>query len=231
MKTLIIIPAYNEAENIERVVNDLVENYAHYDYVIVNDGSKDNTSDICQKNGYNFIDLPVNLGLAGGFQAGMKYAERNQYDAAIQFDGDGQHDPSYIAPMVEAMSEKDADIIIGSRYVTEKKPITLRMFGSNIIEFCIKLTTGKRVKDPTSGMRLFNRRMIHKLANTMNYGPEPDTVAYLMRCGAKVKEIQVEMQDRIAGESYLNVIRSAQYMLQMIVSILVIQWFRVKGLD
>lgn len=231
MKTLIIIPAYNEAENIERVVENLLKNYAHYDYVIVNDGSKDNTAAICQAKGYNFIDLPVNLGLAGGFQAGMKYAERNGYDAAIQFDGDGQHDPRYIGQMVEAMSGKDVDIVIGSRFVTEKKPVTLRMLGSNIIEFCIRLTTGKRVKDPTSGMRLFNRRMIHKLANTMNYGPEPDTVAYLIRCGAEVSEIQVQMQERIAGESYLNIIRSAQYMLHMVVSILVIQWFRVKGLD
>lgn len=230
MKILIIIPAYNEQENIERVVDNLIENHPQYDYVVINDGSKDRTAEICQKRGYNYIDLPVNLGLAGGFQAGMKYAERMGYDAAIQFDGDGQHDPSYIAVMGQKMTEENADIIIGSRFVTEKKPFNIRMLGNHLIQGCIFLTTGKKITDPTSGMRLFNRRMIQKLANTMNYGPEPDTVAYLIRCGAKVSELQVEMHERTAGESYLNMMKSMQYMLHMIVSILLIQWFRVKGL-
>lgn len=230
MKILIIIPAYNEQENIERVVDNLIENHSQYDYVVINDGSKDKTAEICRKRGYNYIDLPVNLGLAGGFQAGMRYAERMGYDAAIQFDGDGQHDPAYIAVMGQKMAEENADIIIGSRFVTEKKPLNIRMLGNRLIQGCIFLTTGKKITDPTSGMRLFNRRMIKKLANTMNYGPEPDTVAYLIRCGAKVSEIQVEMHERTAGESYLNMMKSMQYMLHMIVSILLIQWFRVKGL-
>lgn len=230
MKTLIIIPAYNEQDNIERVVNNLIENYQQYDYVVVNDGSKDRTAEICRKNKYNYIDLPVNLGLAGGFQAGMKYAERMGYDAAIQFDGDGQHDPVYIEDMIRSMVAEKADIIIGSRFVNRKKPKSLRMFGNNMIQGCIFLTTGKKITDPTSGMRLFNRRMIKKLASTMNYGPEPDTVAYLIRCGAQVSEVQVEMHERIAGESYLNIVRSMQYMLHMVLSILIIQWFRVKGL-
>lgn len=230
MKTLIIIPAYNEQDNIERVVSNLIENYPEYDYVVVNDGSKDKTAEICQQNGYNYIDLPVNLGLAGGFQAGMKYAGRNGYDAAIQFDGDGQHDPGYIKEMIETMKKEEMDIVIGSRFVEKKRPKSLRMFGNILIEGCIWLTTGKKIKDPTSGMRLFNRRMIKKLANTMNYGPEPDTVAYLIRCGAKVREVQVDMHEREAGESYLNLVRSMEYMLHMILSILIIQWFRVKGL-
>lgn len=230
MKILIIIPAYNEQENIERVVDNLVENHPQYDYVVINDGSKDRTAEICRSRGYNCIDLPVNLGLAGGFQAGMKYAERMGYDAAIQFDGDGQHDPSYIAVMAQKMTEENADIIIGSRFVTEKKPFNIRMLGNHLIQGCIFLTTGKKITDPTSGMRLFNRRMIQKLANTMNYGPEPDTVAYLIRCGAKVSELQVEMHERTAGESYLNMMKSMQYMLHMIISILLIQWFRGKGL-
>lgn len=226
MKTLIIIPAYNEQENIEGVVKNIQQKYPWYDYIVVNDGSKDATADICAKNGYNFLNLPVNLGLAGGFQAGMKYAEKYHYDAAIQLDGDGQHDPQYIEKMLSAMSETDADIVIGSRFVTQKKPRSLRMMGNIVIQFCIWVTTGRKVKDTTSGMRLFNKRMIKTLANSMNYGPEPDTVAYLIRCGAKVKEIQVEMQDRMAGESYLNPVRSIKYMLHMLLSILVVQWFR-----
>ena len=125
MKILIIIPAYNEELNIERVVDNLIENYPQYDYVVVNDGSKDNTASICRKRGYNLIDLPMNLGLTGAVQTGMRYAIRNNYDAAIQFDGDGQHRPEFIENMAKKMTENNADIVIGSRFVTEKKEKTL----------------------------------------------------------------------------------------------------------
>lgn len=229
-KTLIIIPAYNEEENIKRVVGELVKNYSQYDYVVVNDGSKDKTAQICRENNYNLVDLPVNLGLAGAFQTGMKYAYYNGYDCAIQYDGDGQHNPEYIEGMVKKMKEEDLDVVIGSRYVVEKKPVSARMIGNSLIEFCIRLTTGKKINDPTSGMRLFNKRMIKKLANTMNYGPEPDTIAYLIKCGAKVDEYQVYMNDRIAGESYLNLANSIKYMFHMCSSILIVQWFRKRGL-
>lgn len=230
MKTLIIIPAYNEGENIERVVNNLIENYPQYDYVVVNDGSKDDTAKICREHGYNLVDLPVNLGLAGAFQTGMKYALYHGYDYAIQYDGDGQHNPEYIAGMIKKAEEKELDIVIGSRYAEEKKPFTPRMMGNTLIEICIWMTTGKKIKDSTSGMRLYNRRMIKKLASTMNYGPEPDTIAYLIRCGAKVDEYQVHMNDRMAGESYLNLTRSIKYMFHMCSSILIVQWFRKRGL-
>lgn len=228
MKILIIIPAYNEEGNIERVVNNLIENYPQFDYVVVNDGSKDSTAAICERNHYNLLNQPVNLGLAGAFQTGMKYAYKMGYDAAIQFDGDGQHRPEFIQAMAEEIS-KGADIVIGSRFVTENKPSSLRMLGSNIIENMIKITTRKTVKDPTSGMRMFNKKMIQILAQNLNMGPEPDTVAYLMKCGATVKEIQVKMDERIAGESYLNLSRSVQYMLTMSVSILLVSFFRKKN--
>ena len=189
MKVLIVIPAYNEEGNIERVVNNLITNYPQYDYVVVNDGSKDSTAEICRRNHYNLLDQPINLGLAGAFQTGMKYAYQMGYDAAVQFDGDGQHRPEYIKDMV-AEIERGADIVIGSRFVSEKKPSSLRMLGSNIIETMIKVTTGNTIKDPTSGMRMFSRRMLKLLAENLNMGPEPDTVSYLMKCGAIVKEIQ-----------------------------------------
>ena len=230
MKCLIIIPAYNEAENIEQVVDRLTKEYPQYDYVVVNDGSKDETAAICRKRGYNLVDLKVNTGLAGAFQTGMKYAYALGYDCAIQFDGDGQHNPDYIADMIAKMEQENLDIVIGSRFVTEKKPISARMIGNTLIEGCILLTTGKRVKDPTSGMRLFNRRMIKKLAYSMNYGPEPDTVAYLINCGAKVAECQVAMNERTAGESYLNFTRTIRYMTTVCCSILILQWFRKKEL-
>lgn len=229
-RVLIIIPAYNEEENIVRVVENLRNNYSEYDYIVVNDGSTDDTAKLCQKHNYNLLDLPINLNLAGAFQTGMKYAMYEGYDYAIQYDADGQHNPSYIAGMIEKAEQENLDIVIGSRFVTEKKPFTARMIGNRVISACIRITTGKWIGDPTSGMRMFNARMIKKLATTMNYGPEPDTVAFLIRCGAKVSEYQVTMNERIAGESYLNWSRSIKYMLHMCSSILLVQWFRKRGL-
>lgn len=225
MRTLLIIPAYNEEENIARVIGTLVENYPQYDYIVVNDGSSDSTAEICRANGYRFLDLPVNLGLAGAFQAGIKYADKHAYDCAVQFDADGQHRPEFIAPMIEALA--DNDIVIASRFVTEKKPTSMRMFGSNLLQAMIRITTGKTIKDPTSGMRAYDRRMIKELAYGPNLGPEPDTLAYLMRKkGARVAEVQATMDERIAGESYLNFKSSASYMTRMALSVLLIQFFR-----
>lgn len=228
-KTLIVIPAYNEAENIVRVIEELKTVVPQCDYIIVNDGSMDNTVSICKRHGYHLLALPANLGLSGAVQTGMRYAYEKGYDAAIQIDGDGQHDPSYIQQMIDMMEETKADIIIGSRFVTQKKPNTLRMFGSAIIERAIKLTTGTTIKDPTSGMRLYGRRLLYHMAYGVNYTPEPDTVAYLLRSGASVKEMQVSMRERTAGESYLNLGRSIQYMTQMCINIIFIQWVRKRS--
>ena len=225
LKLLIVIPAYNEAESITRVVDDLIQNYPQYDYVVVNDGSRDKTAAICRAKGYHLIDLPVNLGLAGAFQTGLRYAAENGYDCAMQLDADGQHLPQYIAPMLE-MLEDGADIVIGSRFVTVLKPRTLRMLGSYLISWAIRLTTGRKIADPTSGMRLFGPRMIKTLARELNYGPEPDTIAHLIRSGARVCEVPVVMDERIAGKSYLTPLRSIRYMLTMCISIVLIQGFR-----
>ena len=226
-KLLIVIPAYNEEGSIERVVDDLIQNYPQYDYVVVNDGSRDRTAAICRSRGYRLIDLPVNLGLAGAFQTGLRYAAEHGYDCAMQLDADGQHLPRYIAPMLEEL-EAGADIVIGSRFVTVLKPRTLRMVGSYLISWAIRLTTGQPICDPTSGMRMFNRRLLEEFAQNLNYGPEPDTISYLIKNGAVVKEVQVEMAERTAGESYLNFARSVQYMVKMGLSILLIQWFRKR---
>lgn len=226
MKTLVIIPAYNEAENIVRTVTTLKDVCPGVDYIVINDGSKDHTAQICRENGYKMIDLPVNLGLAGAFQAGIRYADEYGYDAALQFDGDGQHDPRFITDMEAVMEQTNSDIVIGSRFCTKKKPLTARMLGSRLLTFAIRLTTGKKVSDPTSGMRLFNRRMIERFARNINYGPEPDTVSYLLSRGATVSEVQVEMHERVAGVSYLSMGRSIRYMMNMFVSILLIQFFR-----
>lgn len=225
MKTLLIIPAYNEEESLKATIDSLSD--LNVDYLIVNDGSKDSTVQVCRDNCYPFLDLSTNLGLAGAFQAGMKYAYRHNYDCAIQFDADGQHLPEYVKPLIEAIKEND--IAIGSRFVNEKKPKSMRMFGGNLISAAIRLTTGKKLTDPTSGMRAFNKRMIKQLALGLNFGPEPDTVSYLIkRADAKVVEVPVKMAERFAGESYLKPWTSAMYMLRMTISILFIQLIRKR---
>ena len=226
-KVLVVIPAYNEEKNIERVVDNLISNYQQYDYVVVNDGSTDGTRKVCRKNGYNLLDLPVNLGLEGAIKSGMKYANYNQYEYVLQFDGDGQHQAQYIETMIRKMEEMDADIVIGSRFVEKRKPLTPRMIGSQLITYAIWLTTGgKYIGDVTSGMRLFNKRMIKRFGYEMHYSPEPDTLAYLLNRGVKIEEVQVEMLERENGTSYLNFFSSLDYMWQMMFSILIFQWFR-----
>ena len=229
MKTLIIIPAYNEEASLENTVAKLTAVVPDVDFLVINDGSTDGTVVVCRDNGYPFLDLPCNLGLAGAFQAGIKYAYRHGYDCAIQFDADGQHMPQYIHDLEQAL--QTCDIAIGSRFINRSQGNSLRMLGSNIIQGAIKLTTGQVIHDPTSGMRAFNKRMIKLLALGLNMGPEPDTVSYLIRAAhAKVVEVPVQMAEREAGESYFNWKSSAKYMLRMTLSILFVQFFR-KNLE
>lgn len=230
MKILIIIPAYNEAENIERVVDNLIENYPQYDYVIINDGSTDDTRKICARRRYNLLDLPINVGLSGAIKSGMRYANYYGYDYVLQLDGDGQHDPMYIKDLQTCMEQTGADIVIGSRFKTERKPLNSRMIGSQLITTAIFLTTkGKYIGDVTSGMRLFNKKMIKRFGYDMHYSPEPDTLAYLLNCGVKIEEVQVQMHERIAGVSYLNFKNSIWYMMKMMFSIFLFQWVRKRG--
>lgn len=229
-RVLAIVPAYNEQDNIVSTVEDLLTNASGVDYVIIDDGSKDDTLKICRERNYNVVSLPVNLGLAGAFQTGMRYALEHDYDYAIQFDADGQHSASFIWPMIELAEQDNLDVVLGSRFKTQKKSKTdPRMIGSILITRMILYTTGARISDPTSGMRLFNKKMISLFANETDFSPEPDTIAHLARSGAKMDEIQVYMRERVAGESYLNLSRSISYMMRICVSILFVQWFRKKA--
>ncbi len=227
MRLLVLIPAYNEAQSICRTVEGLLPYLRRdWDYIVVNDGSRDDTAKLCREQGYRLLDLPVNLGLSGAFLAGMKYALEEGYDCVVQFDGDGQHRPEYLGEMLDKLEREKLDIVIGSRFVSEAKPRKLRMLGSDMIALAIRVTSGRWLTDPTSGMRMFDRNMIEKFCRNLNYGPEPDTVAYLMRCGARVGECQVHMDERTAGVSYLNLSRSIYYMLNMMISILLVQFVR-----
>ena len=232
MRVLMIIPAYNEEESIFDTVTSIL-NYRKkvdfdLDYVVINDGSTDKTKQILEENHFNAVNLVMNLGIGGADQTGYKYAVEHDYDVAVQFDADGQHLPEYIQGLEEKIND-GFDLVIGSRFVTEKRPNSLRMLGNILISSAIKLTTGKTIKDPTSGMRMFSEDLIKEFALNINYGPEPDTVSYLIRNGVKVAEAQVRMEDRQAGESYLTLSRSIKYMTHMFVSILLIQNFRKRG--
>ena len=228
LKTLIIIPAYNEALNIKNTIEDIKENAPDVDYIVVNDGSKDDTLEKLNLYNYNYINGFQNQGLFGAVQTGFKWAFYNDYDVEIQFDGDGQHSALYIKDLVKAIEEGNK-ISIGSRFVNEKKPLTPRMLGSRLITFAIKLMTGKRINDPTSGFRAYDRSCIELYANDMNNPPEPDTLVCMLKNGKKIKEVQVTMSEREYGESYLNPINSIKYMVTQLISIFLIQSFRKVG--
>ena len=226
MKVLIIVPAYNEEKSLKRVIDSLKIVCPQYDYLIINDGSTDRTKAICIENQYPVMHLPENQGLKKVMQTGMRYALEQGYDAALQFDADGQHLPEYIEGMVTCMEETGCDIVIASRFKNSKMPIRMRTLGGKMISAAIRLTTGQSLTDPTSGMRLYGKRIIRLFTGDSSYAPEPDTIAYMVRMGANVQEVKVEMEDRKEGKSYLTPINATKYMIKELASILIFQWFR-----
>ena len=225
MKTLVIIPAYNEEECIAQTVGELTAERPDIDYLIVNDGSTDATHQICVDNGFGHLDMPVNSGLTCGFQAGMKYAMRHGYDAAIQFDADGQHLPCYIKLMEDKIQE-GFDIVIASRFLEGKKGHSPREIGNSLIGGLIRLTSGVKITDPTSGMRMYSRNCIKEYANSFDLAPEPDAIVLLSRRGYKVTEIPATIRERQGGESYLNLPSIVSYMSRTCLSILMFRFLR-----
>ena len=217
---LLVIPAYNEADSIERVVDELIEAYPELDYVVVTDGSTDGTDEICRKRGYNALNLPINLGLTGCFHNGMIYAYEHGYRYAVQFDGDGQHRPEYIEAMRQK-AEEGYDIVMGSRFIgLDNKMSGMRNLGSKLIRAAIRFKTGASVTDPTCGLRMYDRHIIKMFARLNYLSPEPDTIAMLIKHGARVAEVPVKVAEREAGESYLNPVNAAKYMKRMLEAIL-----------
>ncbi len=223
MRKLVIIPAYNEAGNIEKTVRDIMEHAIEFDYVIINDCSKDNTLDICRQKGFHVVSLPVNLGIGGGVQTGYLYAFRNGYDVAVQFDGDGQHNASYLNEMAEKLEQDNLDMVIGSRYITKEgfQSSGLRRVGIRYFTFLIKLVTGKKITDPTSGMRMVNKRTLAMFAEEYpkDY-PEPESVTTLLKRGMKVEEIPVIMNERGSGVSSISMKKSVYYMVKVTLAVL-----------
>ncbi len=223
MKVLIIIPAYNEQENIERVVTNLKTHCPQYDYLIVNDCSSDKTLEICSKNNFNYIDLCCNLGIGGGVQSGYIYAYRNGYDCAIQIDGDGQHDPQYISRLVDPIEKGEADIVIGSRFIDYEgfQSSGMRRFGINFLSALIKAVCGAKVKDVTSGFRAANRKFIEFFSKEYadDY-PEPEAIVATKLNGARILEVPVVMNEREGGTSSISPLKSIYYMIKVSLAIL-----------
>lgn len=223
MKTLIIIPAFNESENIEKVVKSLRDNCPECDYLIVNDCSTDDTAEICKKNNFNYINLCCNLGIGGGVQSGYIYAYRSGYDCAVQIDGDGQHDPTYINKIIEPIVNGTADIVIGSRFIEKEgfQSSGMRRLGINFLSLLIKLMTGTRVLDVTSGFRAVNREFIEYFSKEYadDY-PEPEAIVFASLMKAKIKEVPVVMKEREGGVSSISPLKSIYYMIKVSLSIL-----------
>ena len=204
-RVLVIVPAYNEAESICATVKAVID--SGYDYVVVNDGSTDNTLEICHANHLNVLDLPQNLGIGGAVQAGHKYAKKYGYNIDVQVDGDGQHDPCFISSMVEQI-EAGCDLVIGSRF--------LERTGG------FKMCTGKYVADPTSGFRACGPKAIDYFCNNypVDY-PEPDSIVSVLARGLSVSEVPVVMKERQGGSSSISGFSSAYYMVKVTLAIII----------
>lgn len=223
-KGLVIIPAYNESANIENTVADIKKNAPDFDYVVINDCSKDNTLEILKANDMNYISLPVNLGIGGAVQTGYKYACEHGYETAVQVDGDGQHDVSYLNAMYDAMKAQNADMIIGSRFIEKEgfQSSLMRRIGISYFTKMIRVLTGVTITDPTSGFRLADRSVIEMFAQDYptDY-PEPESVVAILRHGKKVVEYPVRMRARQGGQSSITIGKSVYYMIKVSIACLV----------
>jgi glycosyltransferase involved in cell wall biosynthesis len=220
MRVLLIIPAYNEEESILEVVQTVCE--AGYDYVVVNDGSKDSTARICEKHGINYVNLFFNLGIGGAVQTGHLYALQHGYDVDIQFDGDGQHDISYVPALLKGI-EGGSDLVIGSRFLEKTdgfQSTGMRRVGIRWLSRRIRHATGLSITDPTSGFRACGREAIRLFAQSypIDY-PEPESIVAAHNRGLTVSEEPVIMHERQGGTSSINIWRGAYYMIKVTLAI------------
>lgn len=223
-KRLVIIPAYNEEASIINTVKSIQEKAEGFDYIVINDCSTDNTGQICEENKFNVIHLPQNLGIGGAVQTGYLYGYRNEYDVAVQVDGDGQHDPAFLTRMAEYMEDNQADMVIGSRFIEKKgfQSSGMRRLGIRYFTGLIKLLTGEKVTDPTSGLRMVNRDVMKFFSeNYPNDYPEPESVVAILKRRKKVEEIPVIMRERTGGVSSISPKKSIYYMIKVTMAILI----------
>lgn len=230
-KILLIIPAYNEGKIILKTYKKIIEynqnNQTNYDVIVINDGSTDYTEKVLLLNKIPHIQLIHNLGIGGAVQTGYKYAFENDYDIAIQYDGDGQHNVEYIGTIIKPILEKKADLVIGSRFIDlnscDFQSTGIRKIGIRLISFIIKLVTHRRILDTTSGFRACNKRTIEHFSHTYpSEYPEPVSTVDLLKNKYKIQEVAVNMNKREEGISSINSWKSVYYMINVILSIIVL---------
>jgi len=223
-KKIVIIPAYNEEENIEKVISKIKEVASDFDYIVINDCSIDNTLEICRKNKIPVINLPINLGIGGAMQTGYLYAKQNNYDIAVQIDGDGQHDPDYLKRLVEPIEMDKYDFVTGSRFIEKEgfQSSVLRRIGINYFRVLLKMLIGKSITDATSGFRACNKDIIEYFAKhyPSDY-PEPEAIVALARKKYRIIEVAVKMKEREQGFSSIRSFKTVYYMIKVTLAILI----------
>lgn len=231
-KIILIIPAYNEEANILKTYQKIIEynkkNKTNYEVIVINDGSKDNTQKILEDNEIPHINLINNLGIGGAVQTGYKYALENDYDIAIQYDGDGQHDVRYVKKLIQPIIDDKADLVIGSRFLekdsSDFKSTRIRRIGINIISFLIKACTGRKITDTTSGFRAVNRSIIKCFANDYPVdSPEPSSFVAMAKKNYRTHEVPVSMNAREGGTSSITTHfwKPIYYMINVSLSIII----------
>ena len=225
-KILIIIPAFNEAGTIAKLLEEIHAAFPQADRIVVNDGSHDLTEENASKSGTFVASLPFNLGIGGAVQTGFQIAYDGNYDIAIQVDGDGQHDPTYIRDLVKPILEGKLDLCIGSRFLEHPpgafQSTLARRTGIRFFCRLLELLTGLYLTDPTSGFRATGKKLIRVFADFYPVDfPEPEAIKIAKRHGAKIGEIPVQMRDRQGGHSSIRYLATLYYMVKVTFAILI----------
>lgn len=225
MRTLVIVPAFNEARSLPAVARALRERAAQCDVCVVDDGSTDETAEVATSLGLTVLRLPANLGIGGAVQTGYLWARDGGYDVAVQIDGDGQHDPGYVAVAVAPIAAGTADVVIGSRFLAEDGfgSTAVRRAGIRYLSWMLRLRCGARVTDPTSGFRAAGRRAIELFARHYppDY-PEPEAIALATSHHLRVAEVPVRMSERAHGRSSITPLRTLYYLVKVSLALLIL---------
>jgi glycosyltransferase involved in cell wall biosynthesis len=223
-RMLVILPAFNEAENLPKTLTRIRQTVPLADILVVNDGSWDNTTEVAKAHGARVLEMPYNVGIGAGVQTAFQFAHRYGYDIVVRNDGDGQHAPDGITRLVEALETHQYDVVVGSRFLQSGDYGTspARLIGINILRSLLQGLTGWRITDPTSGFGAFNRRAIALFAQFYPHDyPEPESILLLYRCGFTMGEIPITMQPRQHGRSSITTLRSIYYMVKVILALLI----------
>jgi glycosyltransferase involved in cell wall biosynthesis len=233
-KTLVVLPALNEAENIARVVKAIRQHIPWADVLVINDGSTDTTGQEATEAGAIVLTMPYRVGIGAGVQTGFQFAAQYGYEVVVRNDGDGQHEPSAIPAFINAVQAEDVDVVIGSRYIEDRgyRASLPRRLGSAILANLLSLIVGQPVTDPTSGFNAFNQRAIHLCAALYPHDyPEPEAIVLFHRAGLTIQEMPVTMKARKGGKSTITVLGSGYFMVKVILAILIDLLRRAPVLD